>query len=153
MESDLITAALGPLWSNSGTKSWNLLLAPDRVIAVQYTLAETFQLAFRFQLKFWPRDPGEAFRGRVREGLREADLRRDRTVRRYHAHLLRSIVIQSNSTANTITFEKLSGEADEYAIALREETDEYRAVLGEFYPGQYREKDFPVSALGRLLRK
>lgn len=153
MESDLFTAALGPLWSNSGARTWSLLLAPDRIIAVQYTLAEAFQLAVRLQLKFWPRDPGEAFRGLVREGLREADLPRGRTIRRYHAHLLRSIVVQSNSTANTVIFEKLSGEADEYAIALRGETDAYRSVLGERYPGKYREKDFPATALGRLLRK
>ena len=47
----------------------------------------------------------------------------------------------------------MSGETDEYSIALRQETDEYRAVLGERYPGKYQEKDFPTSAIGRLLRK
>ena len=153
MESDLITTALGPLWSNSGTRTWSLLLGPDKIIAFPYTFFESIQLGFRFQLKIWPGDPGEAFRDRVREGMCEADLPRDRVLRRYHAHLLRSVVIQSNSAANTITFEKLSGETDEYAIALRQETDEYRAVLGELYPGRYREKDFPTSAIGRLLRK
>jgi hypothetical protein len=153
MESDLITAALGPLWSNNGTKTWSLLLASDRIIAWPYTFFESFQLALRLQLKFWPRDPGAAFRGLVREGMRESGLPRGRAIRRYHVHLLRNIVIQSNNVANTIIFEKLSGERDEYAIALRPETDEYRAVLGELYPDRYREKDFPTSTMGRLLRK
>ena len=153
MESGLITTALGPLWSNSGTRTWSLLLAPDKIIAVPYTFFESLQLGLRFNLGFWPRDPGEAFRDRVREGISEADLPRGRVLRRYHAHLLRSIVIRSNNTANTITFEKLSGETDEYAIALRQETDECRAVLGGLYPGRYQEKDFPTSAIGRLLRK
>jgi hypothetical protein len=153
MESGLITTALGPLWSNSGTRTWSLLLAPDKIIAVPYTFFESLQLGLRFNLGFWPRDPGKAFRDRVREGISEADLPRGRVLRRYHAHLLRSIVIQSNNTANTITFEKLSGETDEYAIALRQETDECRAVLGGLYPGRYQEKDFPTSAIGRLLRK
>jgi hypothetical protein len=153
MESDLITTAVGPLWSNNGTRTWSLLLGSDTIIVFPYTFFESLQLGLRIQLKIWPRDPGEAFRGRVREGMSEADLPRDRVLRRYHAHLLRSIVIRSNGTANTITFEKLSGEADEYAIALREETDDYRVTLGELYPGRYREKDFPTSAIGRLLRK
>jgi hypothetical protein len=153
MESGLITTALGPLWSNSGTRTWSLLLAPDKIIAVPYTFFESLQLGLRFNLGFWPRDPGKAFRDRVREGISEADLPRGRVLRRYHAHLLRSIVIRSNNTANTITFEKLSGETDEYAIALRQETDECRAVLGGLYPGRYQEKDFPTSAIGRLLRK
>jgi hypothetical protein len=121
MESDLITAALGPLWSNNGTKTWSLLLASDRIIAWPYTFFESFQLALRLQLKFWPRDPGATFRGLVREGMRESGLPRGRAIRRYHVHLLRNIVIQSNNMANTITFEKLSGESDEYAIALRQE--------------------------------
>jgi len=153
MEYELITTALGPLWSNSGTRTWSLLLAPDKIIAVPYSFFESLQLGLRINLGFWPRDPGEAFRGRVREGMSEADLPRDRVLRRYHAHLLRSIVIRSNSTANTITFEKLSGETDEYAITPRQETDEYRVVLGELYPGRYQEKDFPASAIGRLFRK
>lgn len=153
MDVDLITTALGPFWSNSGTRTWSLLFGPDKIIAVPYTFFEAFQFGLRVNLGFWPRDPGAVFRGRVREGMREADLPRDRPFRRYHAHLLRSIVIRSNSTANTILFEKLSGETDEYAIALRDETDLYRAVLGELYPGRYQEKDFPAGALGKLLRK
>jgi len=28
-----------------------------------------------------------------------------------------------------------------------------RAVLGDLYPDKYREKDFPASAINRLLRK
>jgi hypothetical protein len=153
MDPDLITTAIGPLLSTSGTKTWNMLLAPDRIIAVQYTFFESFQFGLRIQLKFWPRDPGEAFRGLVREGMSEAALPRDRPVRRYHAHLLRSIVIRSNNMANTVTFEKLSGETDEYAIALRQETDAYRLILGELYPDRYREKDFPTGALGKLLKR
>ena len=153
MDPDLITDALGPLWSSSGTRTWSLLLAPGRIIAWPYTFLESFKLALRLQLKFWPRDPGADVRGLVGEGLSEAALPRDRAVRRYHLHLLRSIVIQSNSSASTITFEKLSGETDEYAIALRQETDLYRAVLGGLYPGKYQEKDFPTSAIGSMLRR
>ena len=44
--------------------------------------------------------------------------------------------------------EKLSGDTDEYAIAMRQETDLYRAVLGDYYPDKCRGKDFPTSAIG-----
>jgi hypothetical protein len=152
MNSDLLTIALGPFWSNSGTRTWSLLLARDRVIAWPYTFCESLQLSLRFQFKVWPRDPGEAFRLLVRQGLAESGLPSTRHPRRYHVHLLRSIVIQSNNTANTVTFEKLSGEMDEYAIPIRQETDDYRAVFSELYPDRYHEKDFPTSAIGRLLR-
>lgn len=153
MDPDLFTTALGPFWSNSGTKTWSLLFGGDKIIAVPYTFLETFQFGLRVNLGFWPRDPGAAFRASVRQGMAEAGLPRGLQLRRYHAHLLRAIVMRSNSTANTLTFEKLSGETDEYAVAVREETDEYRAVLGELYPGKYQEKDFPTNAIGRLLRK
>lgn len=153
MDSDFFIDAIGPLWSNNGTKTWSLFLAPDRIIAWPYTVAESLRLALRLQLKYWPRDPGADLRGRAGEELREADLPRGREVRRYHVHLLRSLVIQSNSIANTIIFEKLSGETDEYAIALRQETDVYRSILAELYPDKYGEKDFPANAIGRLLRK
>jgi len=153
MDSDLFIDVLGPLWSSNGAKTWSLFLAPDRIIAWPYTFAESLQLALRLQLKHWPRDPGADLRGQVGEGLREVDLPRGREVRRYQVHLLRSLVIQSNSTANTITVEKLSSESDEYAIALRQETDLYRAVLADLYPDKYRENDFPTTAIGRLLRK
>lgn len=102
MDSDLPTIALGPFWCNSGTRAWSLLLAPDRVIAWSYTLRESLQLALRFPFKVWHRDPGEAFRLLVRQGLSESGLPRTRPPRRYHVHLLRSIVIRLNSTANTV---------------------------------------------------
>jgi hypothetical protein len=153
MDPDLFTTALGPFWSNNGTKTWSLLFGADKIIAVPYTFFETLQFGLRVNLGFWPGDPGAAFRHAVREGVREADLPRGPQLRRYHAHLLRAIVIRSNSTANTLTFEKLSGETDEYAIALRQETEDYRAVLGELYPGKYQEEDFPTSSIGSLLRK
>jgi len=153
MDADLITTALGPVWSNNCTKIWSLLLAPDRIIAWPYTFVESFTFALRLQPRFWPRDPGAAFRCVVGEGIAESDLPRDRQPRRYHVHLLRSIVLQSNNAANTITFEKLSGGVDVYAIALRRETDDSRVVFGELYPEKYKEKDFPTSAIGLLLRK
>jgi len=153
MDSDILTIALGPFWSNSGTRTWSLLLAPDRVIAWPYTFRESLQLALRFQFKARPRDPGEAFRLLVRQGLAESGLPRTRQPRRYHVHLLRSIVIQSNNTASTVTFEKLSGEKDEYSIPIRQETDDYRVIFGDLYSDRYHEKDFPTSTIGRLLRK
>jgi len=153
MDPDLFTTAFGPLGSNNGTRTWSLLFGADKIVAVPYTAFETFLFGLRVNLGFWPRDPGAAFRARVREGMAEAGLPRGLQLRRYHAHLLRAIVMRSNSTANTLTFEKLSGETDEYAIALRQETDDYRAVLGKLYPGTYQEKDFPTSAMGKLLRK
>lgn len=153
MDADLITTALGPVWSNNGTRIWSLLLAPDRIIAWPYSVVESFAFALHLRLKFWSRDPGAAFRSLARKGIREGDLARDRQPRRYHVHLLRSIVLQSNNTANTITCERLSGETDVYAIAQRQETDDYRVVLGELYPEKYRERDFPTSAIGKLLRK
>jgi hypothetical protein len=153
MESELLNDALGPFWSNSGTKSWSLLLGTDRIIAWPYSFGESLKLGLRFNLGAWVRDPGEDFRAVVRQGLAASDLPRTRQIRTYHAHLLRGIIARSNSTANTITFEKLSGEKDEYAVAVRQETDIYRQVLGARYPAVYQEKDFPTSALGKLLRK
>jgi len=152
MESDLLHEALGPFWSNSGTKTWSILLGPDRIVAWPYSFREAIQLAFRFQFGVWPSDPGGPFRALVRQGMAASALPRTRTARTYHVHLLRSIEVRSNSTANTLTFGKISGEQDEYAIAVRDETDLYRKVLGEAYPALYKEKDFPTSTLGKLLR-
>jgi len=153
METDLMNEAIGPFWSNNGTRTWSLLLGQDRIVAWPYTFREALQLGLRFQFGVWPSDPGGSFRQLVRQGMAASTLPRTRQVRTYHVHLLRDIEVRSNSTANTVTFEKLSGETDEYAIAVRGETDIYRQVLGERYPDKYREKDFPTSALGKLLRK
>jgi hypothetical protein len=153
MESDLFTDAIGPLWSSNGTRAWSLLLAPDCIVAWPYSFGEAIKLGLRFQFGVWPADPGVPFRQLVRQGMAASTLPRTRQVRTYHVHLLRSLVIRSNSTANTIIFEKLSGETDEYAIALRQETDVYRSILADLYPDKYREKDFPATAIGRLLRK
>jgi hypothetical protein len=153
MESDLLNEALGPFWSNSGTKSWSILLGPDRIVAWPYSFGEALKLALRYNVGSWVRDPGANFRTLVRQGMAASGLPRTRKTRTYHVHLLRSIVVRSNNTANTVTFEKLSGEKDEYAIAVRGETDSYRQVLSGLYGKVYREEDFPTSALGKMLRK
>ncbi len=152
MEEQFITV-LGPVSSNWGKMNWNLFCAGDRIVACPYTFRESVQLAFRFSLHVWPPDPGEKMRALVERGISEFDLPRDRRLRRYPVHLLRSIVVQSNNTANTITFMKLSGEEDVYSIPFRNETDSYREALSDLYPSVYREKDFPTTVLGRLLKK
>lgn len=75
------------------------------------------------------------------------------TFYRHPVHLVRSITLQSNNLANTLTIRKVSGEEDMYSIALRHETDANRELFADLYPSRYAEKDFPVSSLGRLLKK
>jgi hypothetical protein len=146
-------AAIGPVWSGWGGKHWSLFLAPDRIIAYPYSFGESLRLGLRFSLKVRPADPGEAARGLVRQNIGEEGLPRGRGFRRYPVHLVRSITLRSNSTANTITIRKISGEEDEYSIALRNETDLSRGLLADLYPSLYAEKDFPATAIGKLLRK
>ena len=150
---DHFASAIGPVWSDWGGKNWSLFLAPDRIIAYPYTFGESFRLGLRFSLKVWPADPGRAVRELVRQDIGEEGLPRGRSFRRYPVHLVRSITLRSNSTANTIIVRKVSGEEDEYSIALRNETDLYRGLLADLYPSLYVEKDFPATAFGRLLRR
>src|SRR6267142_5840046 len=140
--------AIGPLWSNWGLRTWNLLLAREEIIAQRYSRWESWKLAIR-QHFGTPGDPG----GMWRENPGSAPLHDGRGFRHYVVSELRSITLTVSPGGNNVSLTSTNGRSDRYDIQQRPLTEHFRQVLQAMYPSLYRESGVPTTAVGRLLNK
>jgi hypothetical protein len=140
-------SAIGPLWSNWGLRTWNLLLARDEIIAQRYSTWETWKLAIRLHVGV-PADPG----GTWRENPGSAPLHDGRGFRHYVVSELRSIIVTVSPGGNHVSLSTANGQYDRYEIQQRPLTEHFKQVLQAMYPSLYRESGVPTTLVGRLLK-
>lgn len=140
-------SAIGPLWSNWGFKTWNLLLARDEIIALRYSTWETWKLGFHLQLGV-PPDPGRVWR----ENPGSAPLHDGRGFRHYVVSEVHSITVTVSHGNNHVAIARGNGQSDRYDIQQRPLTQHFMQVLQAMYPGLYRESGVPKTLAGRLLK-
>lgn len=135
--------AIGPLWSNWGWKTWNLILEPHQLTAWPYTTWETVRLAFSMQLGI-SADPG----AQVRDGIVD---RRDGE-RLFPVSELQSITVEVRHGSNRVTLTRLGGARDSFFILHRHLTREWMSILNDSYPSLYAETGVPKTTAGRVLK-
>ena len=139
--------AIGPLGSDRGFKTWNLLLARDEVVALMYSTGETWKLALHLQLGF-PPDPGQAWR----DNPGSAPFHERRRYRAYVVRELQSITVTVSHGSNYVSLTRANGQYDRYVIQQRPLTEHIMRVLQTMYPSLYQQSGVPKSLMGRLLK-
>jgi hypothetical protein len=134
---------IGPLFSHYGLKNWDLCLARDMVIACPRSLWLTVKAALWAGLG----SPGAMQRvwGNSASATGERVLPDDGDIRwnRYAIEELGSITMRRCAGgANEIRITRRGMTSDIYGLGDRSQTDRYRTVLGQLYPGLYREEHF-----------
>jgi len=138
-----IKDTIGPLFSHSGLKNWDLCLAPDAIIACPRSLWLTVKAGV------WA---GLGFHGAMRRAWAnsasptgERILQDDGDARwhRYTLPELASITIRRcTGGANEIRMTRHGTEQHIYGLGDRSQTDRCRTVLRDLYPELYREENF-----------
>lgn len=137
--------AVGPLWSNSGLRAWNLLLAHDEIVAQRYRTWDMWKLAFAARTGLVA-DPGQEWRSHPESvSLQEAG-----GFRYYTVNDLESILVTVSYGQNSVSLRLKSGRSDRYDIQHRPLTQPIMKVLQTMYPTLYTESGVPTTLLGRL---
>ena len=134
---------IGPVFSHSGLKNWDLCLAQDAVIAYPRSLWLTVKAGFRAGLglsgtmqRVWAKAASPI-------GERVLRDEGDASWRRYALPELESVTIRRCAgSANEILIKRHVLEPHIYGLGDRTQTDRCRSVLGQLYPRLYREENF-----------
>ncbi|MDH4282743.1 MAG: hypothetical protein OEV36_08840 [Myxococcales bacterium] len=134
---------IGPLFSHSGLKNWDLCLAREAVIACPRSLWLTLKAGLWAGLGF----PGAMQRGWANSasptGERVLQDDGDGRWRRYTLQDLASITVtRCAGGANEIRITRHDMKPHLYGLGDRNQTDRCRTVLGALYPALYREENF-----------
>lgn len=138
-----IKDTLGPVFSHSGLKNWDLCLARDAIIACPRSLWTTVKAGIWAGLglhgamhRAWANSASPT-------GERVLQDSGDTRWHRYTLPELASITIKRcTGGANEIRIMRHSTKPHIYGLGDRSQTDRCRTALKELYPDQYREENF-----------
>lgn len=134
---------VGPVFSHSGLKNWDLCLAREAVIAIPRSLWLTLKAGLwaglgspRGMQRAWASSAGPA-------GERVLQDDGDGRWGRYPVQDIASITIKRcTGGANEIRITRHDMKPHIYGLGDRDQTDRCRTILGALYPGLYREENF-----------
>lgn len=134
---------IGPLFSHSGLKNWDLCLARDAIIACPRSLWLTVKAGL------WA---GLGSRGAMhRAWANSANPTGERVLQddgnaRWHRYTLQELgsitITRCTGGANEIRIARQGTKPHIYGLGDRSQTDRCRAVLRDLYPALYREENF-----------
>lgn len=140
---------IGPLWTSLGFRYWNLLLAPEGIVAWPYTTREAFALSVRRFFGF-PRDPAGNVRSHVGHGPIPWELLRSDRSRFIPRSAIGAVGVELRWGQNVVVVKLASGGKRVFQVSYREHTFLYRSALRSVFPDIYFERGFDQGLISKV---